>query len=113
MIKLLQEQIVNGGKDKMFLLQKLRKLQEMDGFNMSHSSVKQYKASDKMQENAQYSRDTDHHQGAQSGALALAMQARQQASAEEHEQHLEMNSHSALALALKARHQAEVELDDY
>nr|XP_033818788.1 transmembrane channel-like protein 5 isoform X2 [Geotrypetes seraphini] len=112
MIKLLQEQIVNGGKDKMFLLQKLHKLQEMDGFNTGHSSVKQYhKALNKSEENVQYSREQP--QGLQSGALALAMRARQQADAEEHEQHLETNAHSALALALKARQEAEVDSDDY
>nr|XP_033818791.1 transmembrane channel-like protein 5 isoform X5 [Geotrypetes seraphini] len=96
----------------MFLLQKLHKLQEMDGFNTGHSSVKQYhKALNKSEENVQYSREQP--QGLQSGALALAMRARQQADAEEHEQHLETNAHSALALALKARQEAEVDSDDY
>ncbi|XP_029432739.1 transmembrane channel-like protein 5 isoform X3 [Rhinatrema bivittatum] len=114
MIKLLQQQIVNEGKDKMLLLQKLRKLQETDDLKLHHSPSDKLdrQASIRMQDRMQVCQaDTEHQLRKQSGSLALAMWAKQKAIAEEQEQCTNMSPPSALALALKARQEAEEEED--
>ncbi|XP_075422168.1 transmembrane channel-like protein 5 isoform X1 [Ascaphus truei] len=123
LVKLLQEQIANGGKDKAFLLQQLRKLQNMTGVPVSipyKESYEKLQSTNRMQK-LQFATETEtcvpgSESAGVSDAMSLAMMARQQAELEGNSPAVKRSSprdhggsSDALAMVMMARQQAESE----
>ncbi|KAJ1097111.1 hypothetical protein NDU88_002238 [Pleurodeles waltl] len=120
MVKLLQEQIANEGKKKMFLLEELNQLQKTSGVSSTNHSNTNGNAFKEPQTSY---RPPDENQFAQgsgmyyppmregvSESLAVAMRARQQAISEGHRPPSQTGGASdALSLAMRAKQQAEPE----
>ncbi|XP_069503245.1 transmembrane channel-like protein 5 [Ambystoma mexicanum] len=116
MVKLLQEQIANEGKKKMFLLQELTQLQNKHGLanannsNSNGSAFKEPRSSYRLPEQSQLTPGSEMHPATTgeggSVALALAMRARQRADPEGNQP---PGVSEALAIAMRAKQQTDLE----
>lgn len=111
LIVLLRQQIVNEGKDKSFLLEKLQNLQKSQPGNRSQ------KKNHKKSKTKPHPDDFSSTSSSNSNAMVQVLFARQRAEAEEREQRrhtiseqgTQQSSSSALALAMQAKQRAETQ----